>query len=109
MSDLSSQHPPSSQAGVPSGNPAAAPSLSVTQNFLAYPFSTDQAYQQGLSSILTDDVLAGKSDAEKAEFRRRIEIFYFNKTFGTSLTLEEVQVYEATRSEERRVGKECRN
>jgi len=94
MSDLSPQHSSSSQAGDSSENPAAAPSL--VQHFLAYPFTTDQVYQQGLSAILTDDVLAGKSDAEKAELRRRAELFYFNRIFGISLTLEDIQTYEAT-------------
>ncbi|EIW80023.1 hypothetical protein CONPUDRAFT_166644 [Coniophora puteana RWD-64-598 SS2] len=93
MSDLSPQHSSPSQAGDSSENPAVAPSL--VQHFLAYPFSTDQVYQQGLSAILTDDILAGKSDAEKAELRRRAELFYFNRNFGTSLTLEDIQAHEA--------------
>ncbi|KAF9453314.1 hypothetical protein P691DRAFT_771494 [Macrolepiota fuliginosa MF-IS2] len=61
----------------------------------AYPFDTDQIYQQGLASILANGALANSpSTEEQEEILRRTRVFYFNKTTGNSITLDEARAHE---------------
>ncbi|EIN14453.1 hypothetical protein PUNSTDRAFT_130080 [Punctularia strigosozonata HHB-11173 SS5] len=57
-------------------------------------FSSDQAYQQGVASVIASGTLEGKSDAEQDEILRKSRVFFFNRTYGTTLTVEEVALLE---------------
>ncbi|KAI8977770.1 hypothetical protein BD414DRAFT_155140 [Trametes punicea] len=63
----------------------------ILERFAAYPFSTDEEYQQGLAGIIESGVLQGKSEEEKAEILLRSEVFYFNRLFGSSLSVEDAR------------------
>ncbi|GBE83615.1 hypothetical protein SCP_0506700 [Sparassis crispa] len=56
--------------------------------FVAYPFSTDTMYQQGLSGILGTGALDGKSDDEKKDVLLRSQVFYFNRITGYSIAVD---------------------
>ncbi|PPQ77950.1 hypothetical protein CVT25_015425 [Psilocybe cyanescens] len=61
----------------------------------AYPFDSDEMYQQGLASILSGATYDTSSSQEvRDEMVRRTRVFYFNKITGNSITLEEVRDYE---------------
>ncbi|KAI9060835.1 hypothetical protein FKP32DRAFT_1020638 [Trametes sanguinea] len=64
---------------------------SVLQQFAAYPFATDEEYQQGLAGILASGALEGRPEEERAEILLRSEVFYFNRRTGSSLTLEDAR------------------
>ncbi|TFK25412.1 hypothetical protein FA15DRAFT_590471 [Coprinopsis marcescibilis] len=68
---------------------------SSLQQYAAYPFALDDTYQQGLASILAGGVLNGDATAEvKDEILRRTRVFYFNKTTGNDLSMDEARAYE---------------
>ncbi|KAF9523814.1 hypothetical protein CPB83DRAFT_723735, partial [Crepidotus variabilis] len=61
-------------------------------DFLAYRFDTDEAFQQGLSSILgARAVEINSPDEFEAEMILRAKIFYFNKTTGRNIDMNEVK------------------
>ncbi|KAF8805607.1 hypothetical protein BYT27DRAFT_7169151 [Phlegmacium glaucopus] len=61
----------------------------------AYPFSSDEIYQQGLASILAGNTLDANSPPEvREELERRTRVFYFNKITGSSITINEARDYE---------------
>jgi len=61
----------------------------------AYPFSSDETYQQGLASILGAGTLDANSSPEvREELERRTRVFYFNKITGSSITMDEARDYE---------------
>jgi len=61
----------------------------------AYPFSSDETYQQGLASILAGGTLDPNSPPEvREELERRTRVFYFNKITGSSITMDEARDYE---------------
>ncbi|KAJ3563170.1 hypothetical protein NP233_g9111 [Leucocoprinus birnbaumii] len=62
------------------------------EQYTSYPFGTDEIYQQGLASILAN--ADAPSSEEKDEILRRTRVFYFNKTMGHSITLDEAREYE---------------
>ncbi|XP_006455203.1 hypothetical protein AGABI2DRAFT_75362 [Agaricus bisporus var. bisporus H97] len=69
--------------------------INPLEQFTSYPFDTDQTYQQGLASILAGNALSDNSSSdERDELLRRIRVFYFNKTTGNSITIDEVKAYE---------------
>ncbi|KAK0469072.1 uncharacterized protein EV420DRAFT_1492339 [Desarmillaria tabescens] len=57
----------------------------ILQQFLEYPFETDETYQQGLAGILATD----PSDAVLLNTR----VFYFNRLTGSSITVADVLAY----------------
>ncbi|KIJ59867.1 hypothetical protein HYDPIDRAFT_161787 [Hydnomerulius pinastri MD-312] len=59
--------------------------------FFSHPFSSDEAFQLGLSGILAHESMNGKSDKERSELILKSKLFYFNRTIGQNLTLEDVQ------------------
>ncbi|CDO76838.1 hypothetical protein BN946_scf185033.g35 [Trametes cinnabarina] len=63
----------------------------VVDQFAAYPFATDEEFQQGLAGILASGALEGKSEEERAEILLRSEVFYFNRRTGSSLTMEDAR------------------
>ncbi|KII91471.1 hypothetical protein PLICRDRAFT_104505 [Plicaturopsis crispa FD-325 SS-3] len=67
--------------------------LDPRRQFTAYPFAEDEAFQQGLSSILAGEEIATKSKAEKEAVVLRSQIFYFNRVTGSSITLESLAEY----------------
>ncbi|KAH9474608.1 hypothetical protein JR316_0013071 [Psilocybe cubensis] len=63
--------------------------------YAAYPFDTDENYQQGLASILSGGTYDTSSSQEvRDEMIRRTRVFYFNKITGSSITLEQVREFE---------------
>ncbi|KAJ3006032.1 hypothetical protein NUW54_g4087 [Trametes sanguinea] len=60
----------------PSEPPA---SDSVVEQFAAYPFATDEEYQQGLAGILASGALEGRPEEERTEILLRSQVFYFNR------------------------------
>ncbi|KAH9830617.1 uncharacterized protein C8Q71DRAFT_361185 [Rhodofomes roseus] len=65
--------------------------------FLAYSFSTDAVFQQGLESIVASGALEGKSEEERAVILRSSQVFYFNRAIGCSITMDEVNERERSR------------
>ncbi|KAF5325326.1 hypothetical protein D9619_009805 [Psilocybe cf. subviscida] len=63
----------------------------------SYPFDTDEAYQQGLASILSGPSWGpnASQDAQE-EIIRRTRVFYFNRVLGGSITIEQAREYEAS-------------
>ncbi|KAF7969662.1 hypothetical protein HWV62_26709 [Athelia sp. TMB] len=74
---------------VPSTNTSDA-----IQAFRLYPFSTDEAFQEGLASLLTGGVLADKTDDEKEMILKTAEVFYFNRVTGHTLSVEDIPATE---------------
>jgi len=68
------------------------------QAYGAYPFSSDETYQQGLASILAGGTLNGNWQSEVEELERRTRVFYFNKITGSSITANEARGYELSLS-----------
>jgi len=65
----------------------------------AYPFSSDETYQQGLGSILAGGTLNGNWQSEvREELERRTRVFYFNKITGSSITANEARDYELSQT-----------
>lgn len=65
------------------------------EQYASYPFDTDEVYQQGLASILASGALANAATPEdRDEILRRTRVFYFNKTTGNSITLDEAREFE---------------
>lgn len=60
--------------------------------FLTYPFAEDQAYQQGLASILS--ALDEKPDEEREQLLLQSRIYYFNRITGASITPDEIRSYQ---------------
>ncbi|KAJ6613632.1 hypothetical protein B0H10DRAFT_1751533, partial [Mycena sp. CBHHK59/15] len=78
----------------PSDETPAAP----LQQFGAYPFATDDEYQNGLASILAGGALDGDPpDDIREEILRRTRVFYFNRVTGNAITMDEARAYEQTR------------
>ncbi|KAL7278273.1 hypothetical protein ACG7TL_008249 [Trametes sanguinea] len=67
------------------------PASDVVEQFIAYPFATDEDYQQGLAGILASGALEGRSEEERAEILLRSQVFYFNRRVGASLTMEDAR------------------
>ncbi|OSC98132.1 hypothetical protein PYCCODRAFT_1418389 [Trametes coccinea BRFM310] len=63
----------------------------VVQQFTAYPFATDEEYQEGLAGILASCALEGRSEEERADILLRSQVFYFNRRTGSSLTMEDAR------------------
>ncbi|KAH8077719.1 hypothetical protein BXZ70DRAFT_902133, partial [Cristinia sonorae] len=61
--------------------------------FLEFPFDADESYQQGLSGIIANGALEGKTDADREAILLRSRLFYYNRLTGGSLTPEDVQEY----------------
>ncbi|KAK0220920.1 hypothetical protein EDD85DRAFT_862547 [Armillaria nabsnona] len=57
----------------------------ILQQFLEYPFESDEAYQQGLAGILATN----PSNAVLLNTR----VFYFNRLTGSSITVADVLAY----------------
>lgn len=71
------------------------PIPSPLEQYASYPFNTDEIYQQGLVDILTSDSFMNViSTEEREEILRRTRVFYFNKTSGNSITLDEAREYD---------------
>ncbi|TFL03841.1 hypothetical protein BDV98DRAFT_563142 [Pterulicium gracile] len=69
------------------------------EQFITFPFETDADYQQGLESILAGGVLDSTLDeGAKQEILLKTRVFYFNRTAGTSITIEEAREAERSRS-----------
>ncbi|KAG2134102.1 hypothetical protein DEU56DRAFT_412261 [Suillus clintonianus] len=66
------------------------------RSFFAFPFSSDDVYQQGLADLLAHGALSGKTDVEKAEIILRTQLFYFNRVVDQNLTVEDVRSYQNT-------------
>ncbi|KAF8892875.1 hypothetical protein BD779DRAFT_1507485 [Infundibulicybe gibba] len=65
------------------------------QQYAAYPFDSDDTYQQGLASILSGDTFQGDLSQEtKDEILRRTRVFYFNRVTGNSITMEDARIHE---------------
>ncbi|KXN88438.1 hypothetical protein AN958_07344 [Leucoagaricus sp. SymC.cos] len=61
--------------------------------------SIEYSAKQGLTSILANSSLDNNAPTEeKEEMLKRTRVFYFNKTTGNTLTLEEVKSYEQSSS-----------
>ncbi|PCH37547.1 hypothetical protein WOLCODRAFT_128568 [Wolfiporia cocos MD-104 SS10] len=59
--------------------------------FLQHDFAEDATYQEGLAGIIASGALEGKSEEEKADIVRRSELFYFNRKYGYSISLEDAR------------------
>ncbi|KAI0080440.1 hypothetical protein K474DRAFT_1704744 [Panus rudis PR-1116 ss-1] len=66
----------------------------AVQAYLAYPFETDEAFQQGLQALISSGVLEGKVESEKEELIRRSKLFYFNRVTGSTLNVEDILSYQ---------------
>ncbi|KAG6884092.1 hypothetical protein C0993_001493 [Termitomyces sp. T159_Od127] len=70
---------------------------SPLESYIAYPFTSDEIYQQGLESLVAGGAIMDSLTAEeKEETLRRIRVFYFNRATGNSLSVEEVRLYETS-------------
>ncbi|KAH9915755.1 uncharacterized protein B0H18DRAFT_885533 [Fomitopsis serialis] len=58
--------------------------------FLAYSFSEDAVYQQGVESIVASGAFEGKLEEERAMLVRSSQVFYFNRAAGSSITVDDV-------------------
>ncbi|ETW77218.1 hypothetical protein HETIRDRAFT_454569 [Heterobasidion irregulare TC 32-1] len=63
----------------------------VLQLYATHPFDSDELYQQGLSSIISNDALAATPDEEKEALLRRTRIFYFEKIKGLTISEDEAR------------------
>ncbi|KIK44742.1 hypothetical protein CY34DRAFT_603956 [Suillus luteus UH-Slu-Lm8-n1] len=96
--NFSDQSPPQAGANVISGKDTAL------QSFFAFPFTSDEVYQQGLADVLAHGALSGKTDAEKAETILRTQLFYFNRVAGQNLTVEDVRSHQNTVDSQNPIG-----
>ncbi|KAF9073460.1 hypothetical protein BDP27DRAFT_1417282 [Rhodocollybia butyracea] len=60
----------------------------VLSEYLSYPFESDEHFKKGLS-----DIVAANSQDVPDNLLRSMRVFYFNRTTGNSLSIEEVQAY----------------
>ncbi|KAG6812126.1 hypothetical protein H0H92_004240 [Tricholoma furcatifolium] len=84
---------------------------SPLESYIAFPFASDEEYQQGLASLVAGGAMAGElNPEEKDEILRRTRVFYFNRSdgvyscasrlirkdrvTGNALSVEEVRNYE---------------
>ncbi|KAF8128923.1 hypothetical protein EV363DRAFT_385849 [Boletus edulis] len=61
----------------------------VLDQFNSFPFSSDEAFQQGLSGILAHQSMNQMSDSQKSELILKTKIFYFNRVTGHNVSLED--------------------
>ncbi|KAI0267404.1 hypothetical protein BC834DRAFT_76507 [Gloeopeniophorella convolvens] len=54
--------------------------------YTTHSFTDDQAYQAGLSSLVSGGALDGLSDEDKEDLLRRSRVFFFNQTYGHSIS-----------------------
>ncbi|THH27193.1 hypothetical protein EUX98_g6994 [Antrodiella citrinella] len=73
----------------------ATESLAIAE-FLNYPFDSDETYQQGLAGIIAGGALEGKTDVERSDVLQRSRLFYYNRLKGSTLTPEDVKLYQTT-------------
>lgn len=97
-SNFSNQSPSQAGANVISGKDTAL------QSFLAFPFTSDEVYQQGLADVLAHGAKSGKTDGEKAETVLRTQLFYFNRVTGQHLTVEDVRSHQNTVDSQNPIG-----
>ncbi|KAI0718521.1 hypothetical protein C8T65DRAFT_638253 [Cerioporus squamosus] len=71
---------------------------SPLSRFRAHDFASDNEYQQGVAGILNSGVLEGKTDDEKGDILLRSEVFYFNRLYGSSITVEEARLARTSRT-----------
>ncbi|KAJ7084046.1 hypothetical protein B0H15DRAFT_784543 [Mycena belliarum] len=65
------------------------------QRYAAYPFSSDEEYQNGLASIIAGGALDNDPpDDIREEILRRTRVFYFNRVAGTAITMDAAREYE---------------
>ncbi|KAL5520695.1 hypothetical protein ACEPAF_2697 [Sanghuangporus sanghuang] len=64
----------------------------VNEQFASYPFDTDEAFQEGLSSILESVVQQGESTSDSREdIIGRAKAFYFSSVTGYQVTWDELK------------------
>ncbi|KAN0094857.1 hypothetical protein V8E55_003144 [Tylopilus felleus] len=72
----------------------------VLDRFHSFPFSSDEAFQEGLSGILAHSLMHQMTDNERSELVLKTKVFYFNRRHlikvrasvtGHNLSLEDVQ------------------
>ncbi|KAH8112240.1 hypothetical protein DFH11DRAFT_514976 [Phellopilus nigrolimitatus] len=74
--------------------------MSVYEQFFAYPFDTDQVFQEGLSSILDSVQKGGRvTELQEHDVLGRAKAFYFSKITGQTITWEEIQSASNARAE----------
>ncbi|EPS95339.1 hypothetical protein FOMPIDRAFT_1132628 [Fomitopsis schrenkii] len=78
-------------------DPEDLPATDPVDAFLAYPFSTDAVYQQGLDSITASGAFEGKSEEERAALMRSSQVYYFSRATGCSITVDDVLQRERAR------------
>ncbi|KAI9569334.1 hypothetical protein HD554DRAFT_2171489 [Boletus coccyginus] len=62
----------------------------VLDHFHTFPFSSDEAFQQGLSGILAHESTSQIPDNERSELILKTKIFYFNRVTGHNISLEDI-------------------
>ncbi|KAE9389301.1 hypothetical protein BT96DRAFT_1025126 [Gymnopus androsaceus JB14] len=72
---------------------AANEPSNVLSQYLAYPFESDESFKKGLSDIVSLAAINGSSSVSE-DVLRSMRVFYFNRTTGNALSIDEVQVYE---------------
>ncbi|KAJ7721052.1 hypothetical protein B0H16DRAFT_380004 [Mycena metata] len=69
--------------------------LEPLQQYAAYPFTSDDEYQNGLASILAGGALDNDPPEEiREEILRRTRVFYFNRMTGHAITMDEAREFE---------------
>jgi len=65
------------------------------EQYTSYPFDADEQFQQGLA-----DILARNKELDLNEAQLRARVFYFNRITGSSLDINQVRDYEASKKSE---------
>ncbi|KAI0063153.1 hypothetical protein BV25DRAFT_1915477 [Artomyces pyxidatus] len=70
----------------PAQRPPVAGAGNPVDLYIAHPFNTDNAYQQGLSGIISTGAMQGLSERAREELLRKTRVYYFNQTTGNTIT-----------------------
>ena len=74
------------------------PLTQLLERYGSYPFDTDEAYKQGLASLLAEGIIGSNQLSEvQEEALRRTRVFYFNSITGSKLSVDDVRDYERSR------------
>ncbi|KAL0945773.1 hypothetical protein HGRIS_012062 [Hohenbuehelia grisea] len=72
-------------------DPSVGGSISAIELYAAYPFESDEEFQQGIMSLNASGAFAGLTEESKQESLRRARVFYFNRKTANNLTFDEAR------------------
>ncbi|KAH0831069.1 hypothetical protein J3R83DRAFT_13596 [Lanmaoa asiatica] len=75
----------------PTPDPGDGRQQRVLCQFHSFPFSSDEAFRQGLSGIFAHESMNQMPDNERSELILKTKVFYFNRVTGHNISLEDAQ------------------